>query len=248
MRRVSSFLPKTLNVQPPDAVRNTAIDSIASSCQKRIDDASHLSEAERVTAKEWLEKLRADGVVDVPDNEQERKAAVGGIQWAMEAVLRGIQYIITPERPTPLRTCGEALLAHGQAERRAGLIQRVQQGDPLHLVFCKAGVGTQTEDATYRREVWDRFADSGTLQEHYLAYSKETFPAEHSGAFIIGSHNGATAVFAIHAAQVDKVTHDKVLRLYLGVPETGSSDPLDAALNGWKKFLEEEQIPFAGCN
>ncbi|WJF89755.1 hypothetical protein QS306_11680 [Paraburkholderia bonniea] len=207
-----------------------------------------MSESERIAAKEWLEKLKTTGFVETSDNEPARKAAVGGVQWAMEASLQGIQYIITPDRPTPFRTHGEAQRAHGQAEREEGLIQRMLQGNSLHLVFCKEGVGTPNQDAIYRREVLEQFAGSERLQEHYLVHSKEMFPVEHSGAFILAPHNGATVAFAIHAAQVDKVTNTKVIRLYFGVLESGSTHPLDVALNDWKKFLQDENIPFAGGN
>ncbi|WP_124668601.1 hypothetical protein [Burkholderia sp. Bp8986] len=195
-----------------------------------------------MNAKVLLEMLATDGVVEVPDTDCGRRATVGGIQWAMEASLRGTEYIVTPERPTPFRTHGEEQRAHGQAEREAGLIERVKRGDPLHLVFCREGVGTQMQDATYRREVLERFAVSGMLQEHYLEYSKDTFPAEHSGALIISFHDDNSFAFAIHAAQVDKTTNVKVIRLYLGALGSSRGQPVDKAFRDWESFLRKEGI------
>ncbi|MGU7843747.1 hypothetical protein ACV22V_30270 [Burkholderia sp. AW33-5] len=213
------------------------IEGIARESAARIDGASHLPLEMKAAAKRLLADLRVKGRVQVPDSDFERKQAVGGVQWAMEETLRGVEVIVTPDRPTPFRTHGDSKRGAGQAEREAALVSRLHKGDALHLVFCAGAVGTAEQDAAYRRDIFEPETQSGLLREHYLPISVDAFPKERSGAAILSLLDGKQFAFAIRAAQVDKASNATSLSLYLGDLNSRDEQGVGEIVRDWSDFL-----------
>lgn len=210
-----------------------APESLRERLHARLDEATHLSTPEKAAAKRLVDALVADGHVGVPDSEAGRQEAVAGVQWAMESVLRGTECIVTPQRTTPFRTCGDPDQPEAQRARKDALIERLLRDDPLHLVFCHDGTGTPEEDQAYRAHILSRFESHGGLfapglHEHILAINRSAFPPNLSGGVILSDDGGKPVAFAIRAVQADLASAEGRLELSLGgVDEASIGDMLD---------------------
>jgi hypothetical protein len=194
----------------------SAAQLISAACH-RLQHAPHLAHDEREAARRLLIELGQSGHVQIPEGDRQRRQAVAGVQWAMEACLEGPEVIITPERATPFRTHGDATRLEAQQVRERALLERLRRGDPLHLVFCRDGVGTPAQDAAYRHDIlFPARQASEPLHEHLLSLDQQCFPAPMSGALIMASNAGEPIGFAIRAAQINKASHAQSLMLWWG--------------------------------
>jgi hypothetical protein len=192
-----------------------------------IDGAEHLAE-QAPTVKALAIELLRTGHVHVAEASVARFHAVTGVQWAMEQVLEGTEFVVTPERATPLRTHGDDPQAPEQRTRKDGLLKRLENGNHLHLVFCAEGVGTPEQDRAYRRDILTRYGpESGkpVLHEHLLPQSKAEFPGEASGAFILASSESEATAFAIQATQAHRADQGRSIELYFGPIQDPVDDP-----------------------
>ncbi|WAC71506.1 hypothetical protein OU995_18205 [Roseateles sp. SL47] len=196
---------------------------ISAACH-RLQHAPHLAHDEREAARRLLIELGQSGHVQIPEGDRQRRQAVAGVQWAMEACLEGPEVIITPERATPFRTHGDATRLEAQQVRERALLERLRRGDPLHLVFCRDGVGTPAQDAAYRHDIlFPARQASEPLHEHLLSLDQQHFPAPMSGALIVASNAGEPIGFAIRAAQINKASTAHALTLWWGPVRTDPS-------------------------
>lgn len=238
----SVILSNALPIQPAEIPlpNSRSLAAIIEGCKDRIINAKHLKPEEQTEALNLLKALNKNGFVEVQDSDAERKKAVAGVQWAMEETFDGKEYIITPERPTPFRTHGEEDRLPGQAEREKALTDRVSRGNPLYLVFCSDGIGTEEQDAAYRRDILEPLASTGNLKEYLLGCLKNEFPSKLSGAQIV-SYDEQHA-FAIRAAQINKIDNTKVITLYFGNLNDPRENRIGKPFAEWTHFLNEQGI------
>jgi hypothetical protein len=189
-------------------------------------------------------ELFGHGYLHVPEAKADRFRAVAGVQWAMERAMTGVQFIVTAERATPLRTYGDDPQAPEQRVRRDGLLGRLDQGQPLHLVFCADGIGTAEQDHAYHRDIWSRYgAASGTpvLYEHLLPWPTADFPPLVSGAFILSGGDADSRAFAIRATQAQQTDSGRSIELFYGPIESPSAvSALTQQLGRWGRLLHDQ--------
>lgn len=183
-------------------------------CAREIEQAPHLPTPTRSGALLLLSTLARQGRVNVTESPQARQE-IGAVQWAMERTLPGTEVILTPDLPTPFRTYGKSNVAPAQAARAVALIDRFQRGDPLYMAFHHEGKASEEDNPVYSREVL-RPAERANcpVYEIWLGGAKSEFPHELSGAFILSRTAQEPAIFAVLAAQVDKVRAGTPLRLF----------------------------------
>lgn len=211
-----------------------------------LRNAAHLSTADSRAACVLADQLLCAGHVEVEESCVDRVRAVAGVQWAMEQCLGGVEFIVTPERATPLRIEPDEHQSVQRA-RREGLLQRLDNGQALHLVFCEDGKGTPEQDAAYTRDILDRYGPpGGPLHEHVLPFAKAGFPGALSGAFILHpTGTGSVFAFGIRAAQADKASGARSIALSFGavdrdaaVQEPEAPSSANGMVHAWAQQLD----------
>jgi hypothetical protein len=222
---------------------------------KEARSASHLQSADFDLIEKMLQELITKGYIKVNESTPDRFNAVAGLQWVMEKILRGTEFIITPDRATPFKTHGDENRPPTQVAREAVLLERLKREDPVCLIFCKDGEGTPDQNEKYLSDIFEKYGcalhGKNVLFEYKLPISRQEFPPELSGAMIISNKNDETLAFAIRAAQFDKTTNGKTLELYYGNINVDAyqgsasvagrrSDSIDGIIGEWDRYMKEQ--------
>jgi hypothetical protein len=178
---------------------------------KSIQNAKHIDSKTKTKAQYFLDNLIKHQSLTEIDFNDNRDAIVSGIQFAMESVMGGREYIITETLPTPLKNAFNEL----QMARRNVIEKRVKNKKPLHLFFYKDTITSKKGQQEYQNYQNDFFAKYGVqteqdkqnninypvLFEHQLDRD-ESIP-KFSGAVILNEEGNS---FIIEACQVHQTT------------------------------------------
>ena len=176
--------------------------SVNDKISNTIDKAEHLDINTKENTKKLFNDLIKEKSITINDFNANRDLAVAGIQYGMESVLAGTEYIITPTLPTPFKNPFNKM----QMARKEILEKRLET-KKVHLFFYKIDKENTEYTEQYNKYKQTTFLkhgenDNPTLFEHQLDLDNEML-ANFSGAIILNPDGDSFIIEACQAKQAN---------------------------------------------